>query len=63
MVMDIDKVKKQYKWDPYSGDYSKSYVSYERRMLRKKQIRNTLLIGMYIVLLVIAIILVYNYFD
>jgi hypothetical protein len=61
--MDLEKVRKHYKWDPYSGDYSKSYVSYERRMLRRKQLRNTLLIGLYAVLLAVAIILIYRYFD
>jgi len=61
--MDIDKVKKHYKWDPYAGDYSKSYVSYERRQIRKKQLRNSFLVTLYIVILIVAIIAIYNYFD
>lgn len=61
--MDLEKTKKQYKWDPYSGDYSKSYVSYERRQLRRKQFRNTMLVALYVVILVVAIIAIYTYFD
>jgi hypothetical protein len=61
--MDLDKVRKQYKWDPYSGDYSKSYVSYERRQVRRKQIRNSLLVALYAAILIIAIIALYRYFD
>jgi hypothetical protein len=61
--MDIEKVKKHYKWDPYGGDYSKSYVSYERRQVRKKQLRNTFLVALYIIILIVAIISIYRYFD
>ena len=37
--MDLEKVKQNYKWDPSRGDYSKSFVSYERRVQKKKHIK------------------------
>ncbi len=57
--MDLEKVKKNYKWDPMRGDYSKSYVSYERRIQKKKQLRNILLVSLYIVLLIASIVVLY----
>jgi hypothetical protein len=59
-IMDLEKAKKDYNWDPMKGDYTKSYISYERRMLRRKQIRNRLLILLYIILLIASIIIVYR---
>lgn len=61
--MDLEKVKKNYKWDPMGGDYSKSYVSYERRMNRRKQLRSLLLTALYVVILVVAIIVIYKKFK
>ena len=58
--MDLEKVKKNYKWDPMRGDYSKSYVSYERRIQKKKQTRNLLLTILYILILVASIYLIYK---
>lgn len=61
--MDLEKVKKNYKWDPMRGDYSKSFVSYERRLHRKKQIRNILFISLYIIALAASIIILYKKFK
>ena len=58
--MDLEKVKKNYKWDPMRGDYSKSYVSYERRIQKKKQTRNLLLTILYILILIASIYLIYK---
>ncbi|HMS33047.1 MAG TPA: hypothetical protein PKC91_03090 [Ignavibacteria bacterium] len=58
--MDIEKVKKNYKWDPMRGDYSKSYVSYERRLQKKKQTRNLLLTILYVLILIASIYLIYK---
>jgi len=58
--MDLEKVKKNYKWDPMRGDYSKSYVSYERRIQKKKQTRNLLLIILYILILIASIYMIYK---
>lgn len=58
--MDIEKVKKNYKWDPMRGDYSKSYVSYERRIQKRKQTRNLLLTILYILILIASIYLIYK---
>lgn len=58
--MDLEKVKKNYKWDPMRGDYSKSYVSYERRLHKKKQTRNLLLTILYILILIASIYLIYK---
>lgn len=57
--MDVDKIKKNNKWDPLKGDYSKSYISYERNLERKKQIRNKLLTILYIVILITSVVIVY----
>lgn len=61
--MDLEKVKKNYKWDPNRGDYSKSYVSYERRMYRRKKIRNTFLILLYVLILAASIFFIYRKFK
>jgi hypothetical protein len=58
--MDLEKVKKNYKWDPMRGDYSKSYVSYERRMQKKKQTRNLLLTILYVLILIASIYLIFK---
>ncbi len=58
--MDIEEIKKNYKWDPMGGDYSKSYVSYERSIQRKKRIRNTLLILLYVSVLIAGIIVLFK---
>lgn len=55
--MDLDKIKKSYDWDPSKGDYSKNHVSYERKLLRKKQMRNFLLLVLYLILLIAAVII------
>lgn len=57
--MDVDKIKKNNKWDPLKGDYSKSYISYERNLERKKHIRNRLLTILYITLLIASVVIVY----
>ena len=46
--MDLEKVKNSYKWDPSAGDYSKSYVSYERKISSKKKSRKFILTLVYI---------------
>jgi len=61
--MDIEKIKESSKWDPSSGDYSKSHVSYERRLNKKKRTRNFLLTLLYIVILIASIILIYLKFK
>ncbi len=61
--MDIENIKKNYKWDPLGGDYSKSYASYERRISRRKKNRNLLFISFYIVVLVAGIIVLYKTFK
>ncbi|MEO8664022.1 MAG: hypothetical protein ABI462_00885 [Ignavibacteria bacterium] len=61
--MDLEKVKKNYKWDPMGGDYSKSYVSYERRIHKRKRIRNLFLITLYIGALIAAVVILYNTFK
>ena len=61
--MDLEKIKKNYKWDPMGGDYSKSYVSYERRIHKRKRIRNLLLIALYIVALIAGIVILYKTFK
>ena len=38
--MDIEKIKKSYKWDPTKGDYTKSDLSIERRLQKRKQNQN-----------------------
>ncbi len=58
--MDLEKIKKNYKWDPSQGDYPKSHLSHEKKVLRRKQIRNTVLVVLYIVLLIAAVIFVYS---
>lgn len=58
--MDLEKVKKNYKWDPMRGDYSKSYVSYERRIQKKKQTRNLLLTILYVLILIVSIYFIYK---
>ncbi|HMQ69653.1 MAG TPA: hypothetical protein PKA90_15365 [Ignavibacteria bacterium] len=57
--MDLEKVKNSYKWDPMGGDYSKSYVSYERKEIKKKKIRGLLFTSLYVVLLVIIVIVLF----
>ncbi len=57
--MDLDKVKSSYKWDPMGGDYSKSYVSYERSQLKKKKVRAYLLTTLYIAALIVIVIVLF----
>lgn len=57
--MDLEKVKSSYKWDPMGGDYSKSYVSYERNILKKKRIRSYLLTTLYIFALIVIVLIVF----
>ncbi|MCB0726584.1 MAG: hypothetical protein R3A12_04735 [Ignavibacteria bacterium] len=57
--MDLDKVKSSYKWDPMGGDYSKSYVSYERNQIKKKKVRAYLLTTLYITALIIIVIVLF----
>lgn len=61
--MDIEKTRKAFKWDPSRGDYSKSYVSYERKQMKKKQLRNTILTVLYALIIIVAVILIYSHFD
>ena len=57
--MDLEKVKDNYKWDPMAGDYSKSYVSYERKIIKQKQTRTYILTTLYIVILVAIVIIIF----
>lgn len=61
--MDLEKVKNSYKWDPSSGDYSKSHVSYERKITHKKQSRKFILTVLYIIILLVSIVLIYTNFS
>jgi hypothetical protein len=63
LIMDLEKTKKNYKWDPMRGDYSKSYVSYERRMYRRKKFRHLMFIILYVIILIVSIFLLYNKFK
>ncbi len=58
--MDLERVKRTYKWDPKAGDYSKSYVSYERRLQRKKQLIKTLLTILYIIILIAGVVIIFK---
>lgn len=60
--MDLEKVKSSYKWDPMAGDYSKSYVSYERKEIMKKQGRSKLYTTLYVILLVLIVVVVFAKF-
>jgi hypothetical protein len=57
--MDLEKVKSNYKWDPSRGDYPKGYISYERRINKKKQLKRFFFVSLYVILLIASIILVY----
>ena len=61
--MDLEKVKQNYKWNPSRGDYSKSIVSYERRVQKKKHIKNAILTALYVILLIAAIVMIYLKFK
>ncbi|MFZ1322408.1 MAG: hypothetical protein WAT71_12710 [Ignavibacteria bacterium] len=61
--MDLEKTKNSYKWDPASGDYSKSYVSYERKVSNKKQSRKFILTIIYILALLISVVLIFVKFS
>ena len=61
-MMDIEKIKKNYSWDPAVGDYSKDYVAGERRMQRRKKNRKLLFTMLYIALLISAIVILYRTF-
>ncbi len=58
--MDLEKIKKNFDWDPLKGDYSKSNVSYERRLQTKKRIRNLVLTILYVLLLIVSIYLLFK---
>lgn len=60
--MDLEKVKKNYGWDPLKGDYTKHDVYEERKILRKRKIRNTILTVIYIAILIISIFITYFQF-
>jgi len=53
--MDIEKIKKSYEWDPSFGDYSKSHVSYEKRILDKKKKRRTVYVLSAVLILIIVV--------
>lgn len=61
--MDLEKTKKNYKWDPSRGDYSKSYVSYERRILERKHRKRFYLIILYIFLIIITVTVLFIKFN
>lgn len=61
--MDLDKVKQNYKWDPSRGDYPKSFVSYERRIQKKKHIKSAVLTLLYVILLITGIVMIYLKFK
>ena len=42
-----------------AGDYSKSYVSYERKIIKQKQTRTYILTTLYIVILVAIVIIIF----
>ena len=54
--MDLEKVKKNYEWDPHKGDYTKLDVYEERKLLKKKEIRNKVITVLYVLILIISII-------
>lgn len=60
--MDLEKSRKSFKWDPQEGDYTKSYISFERNVFRKKVIRTRFLTILYLLLLTVSIIIVINSF-
>lgn len=57
--MDIEKVKKSFEWDPSRGDYSKSHVSYERRILQKKYKKRIYFLILYMILIILAVIILF----
>lgn len=59
--MDLEKIKKNFDWDPEKGDYSKSDVSYERRMQTRKRLRTVVLKILYILILIVSIYLLFKY--
>ncbi|HAY34266.1 MAG TPA: hypothetical protein PK536_04755 [Ignavibacteria bacterium] len=61
--MDLEKVKSSYKWDPNSGDYSKSYVSYERRISNKQKFRKFILTVLYILILLASVVIIFAKFS
>ncbi|HQY19506.1 MAG TPA: hypothetical protein PK294_02390 [Ignavibacteria bacterium] len=61
--MDLEKTKNSYKWDPASGDYSKSYVSYERKISNKKQSRKSLLTIIFILAIIVSIVVIFIEFS
>ncbi|MBK8982625.1 MAG: hypothetical protein IPM38_09980 [Ignavibacteria bacterium] len=61
--MDIEKVKNSYKWDPNAGDYSKSHVSYERKISNKKKSRKFILTLVYILLLLVSVVILFVKFS
>lgn len=58
--MDLEKVKKTYKWDPMRGDYSKSHVSYERRIQKRKQTISTIFKIFFILAIIAGVVIIYN---
>ena len=61
--MDLEKVKKNYEWDPLKGDYTKHDVYEERRLLKKKEIRNKVFTVLYVLILIISIIITFLSFN
>lgn len=61
--MDKEKLKHTYKWDPSLGDYSKSYTSYEKRILEKEQKKRSYLITGFILILIISVIILLVKFN
>jgi len=57
--MDVERIKKDFKWDPSHGDYSKNHVSYERGLLKKKQTKKVWLILLYLIVLIAVIVMIY----
>lgn len=58
--MDLEKIKKNFEWDPTKGDYEKDDVYYERRLLRKKKIRNLVFTILYILFLLVCFYFIYD---
>lgn len=58
--MDLEKIKKNFEWDPAKGDYEKNDVYLERRLLKKKKNRNLILTILYILFLLVCLYFIYD---
>lgn len=61
--MDKEKLKHNYKWDPSLGDYSKSHISYEKRILEKEQKKRFYLIIGFVLVLILSVVILLVKFN